>query len=114
LFGSDRYWHKQPQLGVVLARGRFAEVKIEALMREHGAQVEVYKASVSSRLLLRSFTALPAIPRFPLPRPVPRTRPSADSQSFSLTFVESGLVALGTTNLVQHVVDLHTGAAKAR
>ena len=28
--------------GLVLARGRFDEVKIEALMREHGAQVEDY------------------------------------------------------------------------
>src|SRR5215468_12720664 len=29
--------------GLVLARGTFDEVKIEALMREHGAQVENYK-----------------------------------------------------------------------
>ena len=28
--------------GMVLARGRFDEVKIEALMREHGAHVENY------------------------------------------------------------------------
>ena len=28
--------------GLVVARGRFNEVKIEALMREHGAQVEDY------------------------------------------------------------------------
>src|SRR5438128_11826905 len=32
-----------PGAGMVLARGRFDEVKIEALMREHGAQVESYK-----------------------------------------------------------------------
>src|SRR6266853_3310402 len=32
-----------PGAGMVLARGRFDEVKIEALMREHGAQVEDYK-----------------------------------------------------------------------
>src|SRR6266850_7131867 len=35
--------------GIVLARGRFDEVKIEALMREHGAQVETYK---NSRLIV--------------------------------------------------------------
>jgi hypothetical protein len=29
--------------GIVLARGRFDEVRIEALMREHGAQVDAYK-----------------------------------------------------------------------
>ena len=32
-----------PGAGMVLARGRFDETKIEALMREHGAQVEAYK-----------------------------------------------------------------------
>src|SRR3990170_4726776 len=32
-----------PAGGMVLARGRFDETKIEALMREHGAQVEAYK-----------------------------------------------------------------------
>src|SRR5229473_3883732 len=32
-----------PGAGMVLARGRFDEVKIEALMREHGAHVEDYK-----------------------------------------------------------------------
>ncbi len=34
---------KSPFAGMVLARGRFDEVKIEALMREHGAHVEDYK-----------------------------------------------------------------------
>src|SRR5260370_24733698 len=32
-----------PATGLVLARGRFDQVKIEALMREHGAVVEEYK-----------------------------------------------------------------------
>jgi len=31
-----------PGAGIVLARGRFDETKIEALMREHGAHVEIY------------------------------------------------------------------------
>src|SRR5262249_34976517 len=34
-----------PGAGMVLARGRFDEVKIEALMREHGAHVEDYNGS---------------------------------------------------------------------
>ena len=34
---------RRPGAGMVLARGRFDEVKIEALMREHGAHVEDYK-----------------------------------------------------------------------
>ena len=30
-------------MGLILARGRFNDVKIESLMREHGATVEDYK-----------------------------------------------------------------------
>ena len=36
-------------VGMVLARGRFDEVKIEALMREHGAQVEDYNGRAPGR-----------------------------------------------------------------
>src|SRR5262249_29173328 len=32
-----------PSTGLVVASGRFDQVKIEALMRDHGAQVETYK-----------------------------------------------------------------------
>ena len=61
---------------VVLARGRFDEVKIEGLMREHGAHVEVYK---DKRLITAETperraadppirdTAVPPIPRTPRP-----------------------------------------------
>src|SRR5229473_3610239 len=38
-----------PGAGMVLARGRFDEVRIEALMREHGAHVEDYS---SKRLIV--------------------------------------------------------------
>jgi len=91
--------------GVVLARGRFDEIKIEGLMREHGARVEVYKGK---RLITaeKPETSAPADPPAPDPAvpQIPRT-----PQSFSLSFVETGLVAVGTTTLVQHVVDLHNG-----
>src|SRR5476649_752990 len=40
--------------GMVLARGRFDEVKIEALMREHGAHVEDYKGK---RLIIEDANA---------------------------------------------------------
>src|ERR1700704_2484150 len=46
--GSDG---KMPGYGMVLARGLFDEVKIEALMREHGATVANYKGE---RLILAS------------------------------------------------------------
>src|SRR6266545_7394004 len=58
--------------GMVLARGRFDETKIEALMREHGAHVEDYK---TKRMIVADF---------------PPTTPSA----FAASFVEPGLVAL--------------------
>jgi hypothetical protein len=96
-----------PGSGVVLAKGRFAEVKIEALMREHGAQVDVYKGK-------RLITAL--TPEFPSAHDVPFPAPAVPQiprQSFSLTFVEPGLVALGTTMLVQHVIDLHNGGGES-
>ena len=91
--------------GVVLARGRFDEVKIEGLMREHGAHMDVYKG----KRLITAETPKPPTPpdsqsQIPAVPPIPQTPPT-----FSLTFVETGLVAVGTTALVQHVVDLHTG-----
>jgi len=42
---------KMPGAGMVLARGLFDEVKIEALMREHRAVVESYKGK---RLIVAS------------------------------------------------------------
>jgi hypothetical protein len=45
-------------------------------------------------------TNVPPVPGVPPSPRIPRT-----PQSFSLSFVEPGLVALGTTSLVQHVVD---------
>jgi hypothetical protein len=96
-----------PGSGVVLAKGRFAEVKIEALMREHGALVEVYKGK---RLITALTPAFPSTPDVPFPAPAV---PKIPRQSFSLTFVEPGLVALGTTTLVQHVIDLHNGGGES-
>jgi hypothetical protein len=94
--------------GVVLARGRFDEVRIEALMREHGAHVDAYKG----KRLITAEQKLPAAPDptlvIPAIPPVPQT-----PQTFSLTFVEPGLVALGTTARVQHVVDLHSGPGES-
>jgi hypothetical protein len=72
--------------GMVLARGRFDEVKIEALMREHGAAVEDYKGR---RLILGPTDGGP--------------------HRMSLAFVESGLVALGSTDLVRRAIDLRGG-----
>jgi hypothetical protein len=87
-----------PGVGLLLARGRFNDVKIEALMREHGATVEDYKG-------VRLIVAGPNM----------HADTSADStqrkpgEDFALAFIESGLVALGSTPLVRNAVDLRAG-----
>jgi hypothetical protein len=75
--------------GMVLARGRFDEVKIEALMREHGAHVEDYKGK---RLIVGE-------------------TPQVHAQSFALSFIEPGLAAFGSMKLIRTAIDLHNGGA---
>jgi hypothetical protein len=75
----------RPGSFVVLARGRFDQVKIEALMREHGATVETYK---DARVIVAN---------------EPQARP------ISLSFLEPGLAAIGTSNLIHTAVDLKAG-----
>jgi len=75
--------------GMVLARGRFDEVKIEALMREHGAHVEDYKGK---RLIVGEV-------------------PQEHMTSFALSFIEPGLAAIGSTKLIRSAIDLHNGGA---
>jgi len=83
-----------PGQGLVLARGRFDEVKIEALMREHGAEIEQYK---TKRLIVVTHTREGATDgRYP-------------SESFAVSFVEPGFVALGHASLVRSAIDLHQG-----
>ena len=71
--------------GLVLARGRFSDVKIEALMREHGAHVEDY----GGKRLIVAATG---------PRPM--------AEGLSLSFLEPGLVAVGTAQMVRRAIDL--------
>ena len=83
-----------PGAGMVLARGRFDEVKIEALMREHGAHVEDYSGK---RLIVGDAT---------------RDVNIGDEKkhvggSFALSFIEPGLAAIGSTTLIKSAIDLH-------
>jgi len=71
--------------GMVLARGRFDEGRIEALMREHGGQVEEYK---TKRLIVGDVS--PAHPG-----------------GMAVAFVEPGLVAIGSTKVIRTAIDLH-------
>jgi hypothetical protein len=92
-----------PGAGMVLARGRFDEVKIESLMREHGATIETYG---DKRLIVgdvsRHFDA-GADPDSPAPR---RQRRATES-SFAVSFMEPGLVAIGSTSMIKTAIDLH-------
>ena len=71
----DRAGATTPGAGMVLARGRFDEVKIEALMREHGAQVEDYNGK---RLIVVDHDA----------RGSATTRRAPRSHSFAVSFIE--------------------------
>jgi hypothetical protein len=83
-----------PDNGLVLARGRFNDVKIESLMREHGAVVEDYKGV--RVIVAEAPRDAAASSRF-------------ENNGLSLAFVEPGLVALGSSMLVRNAIDLKSG-----
>src|SRR3954469_10269565 len=88
----------RPGAGMVLARGRFDETKIEALMREHGAQVEDYNGK---RLIVADMA-----------KHIPDLSPADatalhQAGNLSLSFIEPGLAAIGSTNLIKSAIDLH-------
>lgn len=87
-----------PGGGMVLARGRFDEVKIESLMREHGAHVEDYSGK---RLIVADVKDLGKDITIGDGNIHPHTA------SFSLSFIEPGLAAIGSTKLIKSAIDLH-------
>jgi hypothetical protein len=84
---------------MVLARGRFDETKIEALMREHGAHVETYSGK---RLVVADPNDLVAKDSDPAQPPTLHNHPGV-----SLSFIEPGLAAIGSTTLIKSAIDLH-------
>src|SRR2546426_8052602 len=91
-----------PGGGMVLARGVFDAVKIEALMREHGAHIEDYKgqrlivADMKPRRMEISDDAQPP------------AQPDTTSDGFALAFLEPGLAAVGSASLVRSAIDNQT------
>jgi len=83
--------------GMVLARGRFDETKIEALMREHGAHVETYNGK---RLVV-------ADPKDFVDKDATGDVTAHPHSSLSLSFMEPGLAAIGSTALIKSAIDLH-------
>ena len=93
--------------GMVLARGRFDEVKIEALMREHGAHVEDYNGK---RLIVADDIQSDRRRTAPDTADMPGTdtpAPARTPTSLSLSFLEPGLAAIGSTQLIRQAIDLH-------
>lgn len=88
--------------GMVLARGRFDEVRIEALMREHGAHVEEYKGK---RIIVADVHKASSDARVNDTVDVVHGRPG----SFALSFVEPGFAAMGSTGLIRQAIDLKQG-----
>ena len=80
--------------GMVLARGRFDEVKIESLMRERGAHVEDYNGK---RLIVADGKNVT----------VGDIDVHPHTGSFALSFMEPGLAAIGSTTLIKSAIDLH-------
>ena len=72
--------------GLVVARGRFDTVTLEALAREHGGTVEEYKG----KRLVNS--------------------PAEHTEQITLAFLEPGLVAVGSSSAVRHAIDAATSA----
>jgi hypothetical protein len=92
-----------PNSGMVVATGRFNDGKIESLMREHGAQVEVYRdrrliVAIPDRMHKDSGSTTE-----PMPPVSPTTRPT-----FAIAFIKPGLVAVGSSPLVRRAIDLDT------
>src|SRR4051812_17322461 len=93
-----------PGAGMVLARGRFDEVKIESLMREHGAHVEDYNGS---RVIVADVTR-------PDADPSTTERVHHPAPSFSLSFIEPGLAAFGSTDMIKSAIDLHKSGSSSQ
>ena len=72
--------------GLVLLNGRFDPERLESLAREHGGQIEDYSGR-------RVFTSV------------------GNDTELSMSFVESGVLALGSASMVKGAIDMSAGNA---
>jgi hypothetical protein len=94
--------------GVVVARGRFDVVKLEALAREHGAQVQDYKGKRLLTLVHESSSVEAAVESGTTA--TPSTTLQTTSKTGVLAFLEPGLVAVGDIDSVQRAIDAQLSA----
>jgi hypothetical protein len=93
--------HAAPhKTGVLVARGRFDNVRLEGLARDHGAQVEDYRGK---RLLVLTHDGAhhEGSPRGEAPRV---------NSTGALAFLEPGLVGIGEINSVKRAIDANMAA----
>jgi hypothetical protein len=83
--------------GLVVARGRFDEVRLAGLARAHGATVEQYRGK---SILLIDGEHAGDQSRHNDHRP----------RNMSMSFLAPGLVAIGSGELVRHAIDIQSGA----
>jgi hypothetical protein len=88
---SDEGSVSMPRSGLVIVSGRFDQMNIERLMREHGATEDTYQGR---RMML-----------------APQ---GTDGEGMSLAFVQPGLVALGSATLVRGAIDRVAGGDSVR
>jgi hypothetical protein len=92
---------------MVLARGRFDEVKIESVLRKNGGRVETYR---NQRLMLgQDRTSGPGRDAHVEHE---AGTPSGDGET-ALVFLEPGLVAAGSPALVRTAIDLKAGVGES-
>ncbi len=86
--------------GVVLARGKFDEVKIEGLAREHGGTVRDYKGK-------RIISAHPMREQATDQSPAGSRH---EANEIAVAFIEPGLVAVGSVRAIERAIDTGTSA----
>jgi hypothetical protein len=96
--------------GMVLARGRFNEVKVESVLREHGVRVEAYR---NHRLLLGQDPASARAPGGPREHEAGTPVGSWRDREFALVFLEPGLAAVGSPEIVRKAIDLKAGVGES-
>jgi hypothetical protein len=92
--------------GLIVARGRFDIVKLEALAREHGGTVEEYHGK---RLVSVTHSA-PVADAAPAPTPEAGPVLREHHGSMTIAFLEPGLVAVGASAAVKHSIDAQMSA----
>jgi hypothetical protein len=107
-----------PDRGMVLARGRFDQMRIEQILEGHGGTIETYQGK---RVLISG----PPNPQLQVPNPgstSPTPTPELQSPNHesrvltpdkhpatAVAFIQPGLIAVGTSEAVRQAIDLEGG-----